>query len=857
MLRLTRLPCLLLSFLLICLTMLLPTQDAQAVPAARPGMIPLDTTNTSAITASSRPSDTDTLTSAQKAIRHPHRGYLAFNLGKTPRWANLGLLGYSDKVSGIQFNALGSAANHSGGLQFSGLTNIAGKLHGVQVAGLSNVCSSPFRGLQLASVSNVSMGVKRGTQLAALVNITSSRMRGLQVAIYNYADTLSGSQVGFFNSCMSHPRGVQIGLVNFSRDTVAHKVGLVNVNPKTKIDLLGYIGTSSKFNLAVRFRNRSTYNIIGFGTHYMGLDKKFSGALFYRIGQYFNVSPHLSLSGDIGYYHIETFEQHSEDSPERLFSMQAHLNADYSINSALGLMASIGWGDTRHYYHWRHYRNRPLVEAGLTVNLRPQHLNDDSPNPSATLAQIEQTAADSIYAFNDPRLIKPRPWRAALQAFGINVLVQSFDRFVMNEDFAQINLHTIHHNFKHGFVWDNDQFSTNLFAHPYHGGLYFNSARCNGLNFWQSVPYSLCGSLMWEMTCEIEPPAINDLMATTIGGVCLGEVTHRLSALVLDDRDRGMKRFLRELAGAVICPIRAFNRIVTGRAWQVSDKYYKYHDYTKLPVTLALSAGNRYLADQGGLFRGESNPYLDVSIAYGDPMNMEQNSPYDYFTANVTFGLSGNQPLISGIHLLGRLWGAQVSETEHLETQAGIFQHFNYYDSKAVKDGTDRVPFRISEAAAAGPGLIMRFKRSGSMRYLQQSFHLSGILLGGSMSDYYNVIDRDYNMGSGFSVKSQTLLQFGPVSRFLLAASYYNIFTWKGYEHKDLDATDPLYLNAQGDHSNARLTVVSPRMYHALNKHLSLELSGSYYLRKTHYKYYPNVTSQTFEVRFGINYVFY
>ena len=346
-------------------------------------------------------------------------------------------------------------------------------------------------------------------------------------------------------------------------------------------------------------------------------------------------------------------------------------------------------------------------------------------------------------------------------------------------------------------------------------------------------------------------------MATTIGGVCLGEVTHRLSALVLDDRDRGMKRFLRELAGAVICPIRAFNRIVTGRAWQVSDKYYKYHDYTKLPVTLALSAGNRYLADQGGLFRGESNPYLDVSIAYGDPMNMEQNSPYDYFTANVTFGLSGNQPLISGIHLLGRLWGAQVSETEHLEAQAGIFQHFNYYDSKAVKDGTDRVPFRISEAAAAGPGLIMRFKRSGSMRYLQQSFHLSGILLGGSMSDYYNVIDRDYNMGSGFSVKSQTLLQFGPVSRFLLAASYYNIFTWKGYEHKDLDATDPLYLNAQGDHSNARLTVVSPRMYHALNKHLSLELSGSYYLRKTHYKYYPNVTSQTFEVRFGINYVFY
>lgn len=41
---------------------------------------------------------------------------------------------------------------------------------------------------------------------------------------------------------------------------------------------------------------------------------------------------------------------------------------------------------------------------------------------------------------------------------------------------------------------------------------------------------------MWETSCEIEPPAINDLIATTMGGVCIGEVTHRLSDLVYDDR---------------------------------------------------------------------------------------------------------------------------------------------------------------------------------------------------------------------------------------------------------------------------------------------------------------------------------
>lgn len=70
---------------------------------------------------------------------------------------------------------------------------------------------------------------------------------------------------------------------------------------------------------------------------------------------------------------------------------------------------------------------------------------------------------------------------------------------------------------------------------------------------------------MWELACEVEPPAINDLMATTIGGICIGEVTHRVSNLIYDDRERGMRR-LREFAGALVRPIRAFNRILSGDA---------------------------------------------------------------------------------------------------------------------------------------------------------------------------------------------------------------------------------------------------------------------------------------------------
>ena len=68
---------------------------------------------------------------------------------------------------------------------------------------------------------------------------------------------------------------------------------------------------------------------------------------------------------------------------------------------------------------------------------------------------------DSLYYFSklNPQL-KKHPWKAGLETVMTNVGVWSFDRFVMNEEFARINIHTIRSNVKNGFVWDNDQFST-------------------------------------------------------------------------------------------------------------------------------------------------------------------------------------------------------------------------------------------------------------------------------------------------------------------------------------------------------------------------------------------------------------
>ena len=137
------------------------------------------------------------------------------------------------------------------------------------------------------------------------------------------------------------------------------------------------------------------------------------------------------------------------------------------------------------------------------------------------------------------RKLPRKPWIAASEVVGINMFVWGFNYFVSDAPFAQINLHTMKTNLSTLPVWDTDKFSTNLVAHPYHGSLYFNAARSNGMNFWESIPFTFGGSLMWEYFMENELPSVNDLFATTFGGVELGEITFRLSDLVLDNRLTG------------------------------------------------------------------------------------------------------------------------------------------------------------------------------------------------------------------------------------------------------------------------------------------------------------------------------
>lgn len=471
-----------------------------------------------------------------------------------------------------------------------------------------------------------------------------------------------------------------------------------------------------------------------------------------------------------------------------------------------------------------------------------------------TLGQQFPKITPRNYVSDTTKFTPRRPWLAASEAIGLNLVIWGADRYIAKADFAYISLETIKNNFKTGPVWDTDMFSTNLVAHPYHGSLYFNAARSNGMNFWQAIPFTVGGSFMWEFFMENEPPSINDLIATTFGGIELGEITYRLSDIFLDDRTIGSERVGREILSGLISPIRGINRVITGEAWQHSVS--KGRTYTAVPINFIVNVGPRFLAEQEKSNNSTTSMNVSLRLDYGDPFNHECYSPYEWFQLRAGFDFLSSQPLISQVNAIGVLWGKNIWSKGDRTLTTGVFQHFDYYNSQLDADGKNASPYRISEAAAVGGGLMYNKKANEENKTdVYAEFYANGVALGASASDYFMVHNRDYNMGSGYSIKSFVGLTYNKRWSFLINLENYHIFTWKGYDPNiDWETVDPDTLNVQGDTGNARLTVFATKLAYASDSRWNITLTNRYFSRRTHYKYHDHVERSTYDVmlNFGV-----
>ena len=334
-------------------------------------------------------------------------------------YVNIGLLSSMNRLHGVGINALGSVVYHDmNGVQITGLANLAGSsMRGVQIAGISNISGDNTMGLSAAGLVNItgdqSKGVvisgltniggdntsgvmvsgfmnvtgnmASGVQFSGLANITGesfngvitsgllnvvgNHVNGIQIAgIANITGSnLNGIQIGLCNYA-THVHGVQIGLVNYYKESKKGlQFGLVNANPDTKIQMMVYGGNVTPVNMGMRFKNQLFYTILGVGSMYQGLNDKFSASASYRAGLSFPIYKGLSISGDLGYQHIEAFDNKSEIIPRRLYALQARANLEYQITKKFGIFATGGYGVTRFYNRSSNFDKGAIVEAGIVL----------------------------------------------------------------------------------------------------------------------------------------------------------------------------------------------------------------------------------------------------------------------------------------------------------------------------------------------------------------------------------------------------------------------------------------------------------------------------------------------------------
>ncbi|MFA6235022.1 MAG: DUF3943 domain-containing protein, partial [Bacteroidota bacterium] len=175
----------------------------------------------------------------------------------------------------------------------------------------------------------------------------------------------------------------------------------------------------------------------------------------------------------------------------------------------------------------------------------------------------------------------------ALRVTLANVSTWAIDRFIFNYDFVRVTPETWKHNLQSPLEWDVDRFGMNYFFHPFSGGMFFNAARANGFNFYESIPFAFLGSLEWEYFGEITHPSYNDLINTPVNGVFYGEIFYRLGSNILDDQTSGWSRFFREAAVAIMTPTRFFSRLMSGALTRTTTEDV----YQKEPLNITLSGG--------------------------------------------------------------------------------------------------------------------------------------------------------------------------------------------------------------------------------------------------------------------------
>ena len=434
-----------------------------------------------------------------------------------------------------------------------------------------------------------------------------------------------------------------------------------------------------------------------------------------------------------------------------------------------------------------------------------------------------ETFADSSMAVRDAWGVKPSWGWAMGEMLAINLGASGFNEYVRNANFNQISPRSWWENLTGGFHYDDNQFRTNQYIHPFNGSTYFNSGRANGLNFWRSSFVGTTGAFVWEAFGETHPMSWNDILNTSIGGIAVGEMSYRMSSLVLNNQARGSGRTWGEVGAFIIDPIRGFNRLLSGASSRVSENPKDPADWRPPGQSNWIMSGARIIGEGESISENtETNWFLQLDHAHGNIFEAARRGPWDYFELDGQINFGEKVPL--GLVLIrGALWSKPLGESASPNHVLAINQYFDYVNNNAYEFG----------AQSFGPSLSSRFGEVGGVG-ISTRVDLIASPIGAVNSDYAFLSEvenrerfREYDYGVGGGGSATASLDFSQHVLLDLAyrVEYLSVRNGSIYSTDDFDGSD-------ADHV---IQAASARVLFPFRGQSAIGAEGTIFLRDSSY----------------------
>jgi uncharacterized protein DUF3943 len=415
---------------------------------------------------------------------------------------------------------------------------------------------------------------------------------------------------------------------------------------------------------------------------------------------------------------------------------------------------------------------------------------------------------------------------AAAEALGINWFSSAYNEYGRNANFNQISPRSWGENLDHGFTFDDNEFRTNQYIHPFNGAAYFNSARSNGLGYWTSSGYALAGAFFWECCGETHPMSLNDMVSTGIGGIALGEMQYRLSSEILNNQSRGKTRFFRELGAFLVDPVRGFNRILSGRWGAVHDNPKEAIDWRPPGSSGLLMIGARSIGE-GESITENTQSYFNIGFdhAHGNPFDNARRKPFDYMDVIVQFSAGEKVPL-NVVRINGDLFEKPLGGSAAPNHVLAVFQRFDYMNNTAFEFG----------GQSFGAALYSRYRLSDKWGL---GTRLDGLamVLGAVNSEYAKIADvpdrerlREYDYGPGLGAGAQVNLNRNGQS--LLSLMYR--FQWISVSNGSVFSKGESGLGSDADHY---IQAAVARLVVPVYRSIGLGADAAVFLRKSRYSF--------------------